>query len=751
MFGPFTGNDLDEWCRHFKLTENCLKVLRENFEAGSVEDLIFVYGDVDLLKELEKGCSKIDYRKFLDAKKHTEILKNLPEIPSASSSVMSSGPAPASADLLPPCAPDYKIGSLASMGMVAMAAPHVPAPSHYHLFPPQVSMARLEADRQLAKQQKLIDEKKRELELIKRQIKHRQRRAHKRSKLIKERLIQIRELEDQIRHAASLDVLFLVDCTGSMNPYINKVKTKIKEFVADIIKMHTSVSLRLGFVGYRDHYNERKGEKRLEVLRFTTDVDEFYKQVQEVKAIYNDDDAEDVLGGFHLAKNLEWVSKTRIIYHIADAPCHGSEYHVPTLSDKYPEGCPNGLKADEIILAILQLGITYYFGQIKPESTEIMINKFNEYVRNYHLANNNNEAAEFPYIKVTDMNDGNMMEIITKSVSMSFSETLSSSSRTPDENKGAKKQVKINKNRPNWCDIEEEEVQQFSMFMPDSIDAMLSYLEENDEDKCINDFPDKDHLFLKVAPFPFGQGSSRAAFYALQVTRSATGTIVETPVIVKESLYVNPSHLTKQKYENYLSCHRAAKFLAEEFNRVKPRDCSKIEFVTASILQFNTRKGQPYLILESAIDDEFEKYNNNNGYCNQNPTPGGVKHDAIQAFSHWTYCFSREQMIVVDCQGGYNRSTDTFNLSDPAVHHVDATHFGSTNLGQVGINKFFSNHVCNSVCAAMGLRAVAVSVPASSTSASVSSVVGGNPVTASKFGSAEIVDSTLLITAKTSP
>eukprot|EP01040_Poterioochromonas_malhamensis_P017008 gene17008-19452_t len=526
MFGPFTGNDLDEWCGHFKLTENCLKVLRENFEAGSVEDLIFVYGDVDLLKELEKGCSKIDYRKFLDAKKHTEILKDLPAIPSASSSVMSSGPAPASADLLPPCAPDYKIGSLASMGMVAMAAPHVPAPSHYHLYSPQVSMARLEADRQLAKQQKLIDEKKRELELIKRQIKHRQRRAHKRSKLIKERLIQIRELEDQIRHAASLDVLFLVDCTGSMNPYINKVKTKIKEFVADIIKMHTSVSLRLGFVGYRDHYNERK--------------------VQEVKAIYNDDDAEDVLGGLHLAKNLEWVSKTRILYHIADAPCHGSEYHVSTLSDKYPEGCPNGLKADEIILAILQLGITYYFGQIKPESTGIMINKFNEYVRDYHLANNNNEAAEFPYIKVTDMNDGNMMEIITKSVSMSFSETLSSSSRTPDENKGAKKQVKINKNRPNWCDIEEEEVQQFSMFMPNSIDAMLSYLEENDEDKCINDFPDKDHLFLKVAPFPFGQGSSRAAFYALQVTRSATGTIGETPVIVKESLYVNPSHLTKQ-------------------------------------------------------------------------------------------------------------------------------------------------------------------------------------------------------------
>lgn len=50
-----------------------------------------------------------------------------------------------------------------------------------------------------------------------------------------------------------LDVCFLVDCTGSMGPYIEEVKKRIKEVVAALQAAHGALDLRVGFVGYRDY------------------------------------------------------------------------------------------------------------------------------------------------------------------------------------------------------------------------------------------------------------------------------------------------------------------------------------------------------------------------------------------------------------------------------------------------------------------------------------------------------------------
>ena len=42
-------------------------------------------------------------------------------------------------------------------------------------------------------------------------------------------------------------------------------------------------------------------------------------------------------------------------------------------------------------------------------------------------------------------------------------------------------------------------------------------------------------------------------------------------------------------------------------------------------------------------------------------------------------------------------------LTDPAIHCKDPR-FGTTNLGQVGMESFFEAHECNMVCARMRLR-----------------------------------------------
>mmetsp|Transcript_24553 Transcript_24553/g.26855 ORF Transcript_24553/g.26855 Transcript_24553/m.26855 type:complete len:591 (-) Transcript_24553:152-1924(-) len=262
------------------------------------------------------------------------------------------------------------------------------------------------------------------------------------------------------------------------------------------------------------------------------------------------------------------------------------------------------------------------------------------------------------------------------------------------------KQVTVDPTYPDWKNINAEEVSNYEMILPTSIDSVLEDLEADEAFECISNFPNRDHIHLKVAPSPFYAGS-RAIYYAMLVTKTRNGTSTESPLIIKESRHTSPLSLTKEKNEEYISCHCMAKFFAMEFNRVKPKACSTIEFVDASIVQFAARKGQPYCIMENPIVDDFEKYNNNNGYCSQNPT-----HDAIQAFSHWTYCSSKEQMMVVDCQGAYNARSNTFHLTDPALHYIDVSRFGGKNLGQVGMNRFFDTHVCNSICRNMGLKPV---------------------------------------------
>ena len=64
------------------------------------------------------------------------------------------------------------------------------------------------------------------------------------------------------------------------------------------------------------------------ILNFTEDVDRFSKFVSKVDARGGADAAEDVCGGFEKALKQSWSKKaTKVAVIVADAPCHGSEFH----------------------------------------------------------------------------------------------------------------------------------------------------------------------------------------------------------------------------------------------------------------------------------------------------------------------------------------------------------------------------------------------------------------------------------------
>ncbi|RYH19387.1 hypothetical protein EON65_26130 [archaeon] len=171
---------------------------------------------------------------------------------------------------------------------------------------------------------------------------------------------------------------------------------------------------------------------------------------------------------------------------------------------------------------------------------------------------------------------------------------------------------------------------------------------------------------------------------------------------------------TKKDFEKLLMPHRDASFIAQEFNSLKPLDCPCITYVPACLVQFSDRRAtgrhkskqddQPLMICELRIKSPYEKYNNNSGIVNTNPTAHNTYHEAVQAFSHFSFQLCEGRMMVVDCQGGYDEENQVFQLADPVIHSTNVLKYGGTNMEVQGMNQFFKTHCCNGICAHFGLE-----------------------------------------------
>ena len=213
-------------------------------------------------------------------------------------------------------------------------------------------------------------------------------------------------------NARAVDVCFVVDCTGSMSHWIQQVKDKghtqrsqpdthsarthgsdgsrthhhthcpapfvhcVVMAIAKGVKSHPRVrTVRLAFVGYRDYFYP--ADQRYFVVPFVEDEASFEQVVRSVQALYckGNDEPEDMLGGLDQALKLDWKGKTRIIILVADAPCHGADFH--TLEESSANASFNDpFKADTLLRAMgTRFNIDLTFCRISKD-TDLMISKF---------------------------------------------------------------------------------------------------------------------------------------------------------------------------------------------------------------------------------------------------------------------------------------------------------------------------------------------------------------------------------------
>ena len=135
----------------------------------------------------------------------------------------------------------------------------------------------------------------------------------------KERYHSIEITISIIEMKTSLDLLFVLDITGSMGPYLSEIKGKLIEIINRIIDQSPGIDINLGFIGYRD-----KGENYTDI-DFTKNHDDLKTQIENVNVYGGGDIPEDVLFALQLTLKKSWKSNAKFIVFVADAPGRGEK------------------------------------------------------------------------------------------------------------------------------------------------------------------------------------------------------------------------------------------------------------------------------------------------------------------------------------------------------------------------------------------------------------------------------------------
>eukprot|EP01124_Arcella_intermedia_P017213 TRINITY_DN239_c0_g1_i4.p1 TRINITY_DN239_c0_g1~~TRINITY_DN239_c0_g1_i4.p1 ORF type:complete len:733 (-),score=170.53 TRINITY_DN239_c0_g1_i4:228-2426(-) len=499
---------------------------------------------------------------------------------------------------------------------------------------------------------------------------------------------EIQTMANIMKNSQLVDLCFLIDCTGSMEPWIDAVKDGLLEIIANITKAYKDCSLRVAFVGYRD----LSDKVPFSIYPFTTDLEELREWIASVRAFGGGDKCEDVHGGISKCLKLDWKNPTKMLFHITDSPSHGANFHNGCLDD-YIHFDGDFKKIDELLDGILQNRIRYYFGSIEDSTTK-MISVFNQRIaRNLK---NNQLDWEITRTEVPKGDLQNFVSVLTESVSTSITTTVKIG-----KEKRTLKQFTINTLQPSWADLEWKDVKIRTLKFPKD-KRSLKEVFQGEMKKDIQEGK------IKISEHPFAKGGQRIAFYGIshlfdfhQKTLRA-----ETLVALKESKWEGPRQNNKRYYTDFIEVQSYASFCAFKFNKkIEEFTTKKLKFLKVKFFSIMEKDYPRYLLLEPYLKGDYHKLSNNWNYV----ASKNVDEEFInlsQCFSHFTLDATEGYALVTDIQGVIVDSE--IILTDPAIHCVDITRFGGTNLSKAGIDQFVGNHECNRFCKLLNLRPLSI-------------------------------------------
>jgi len=150
---------------------------------------------------------------------------------------------------------------------------------------------------------------------------------------------------------SKIQVVFALDCTGSMGGLIQAAKDKIWSIATGMSQANSQPDISFGFVFYRD----RGDQFVTKHIQLTNDMDLAYRELMDMQARGGGDTPESVNQAlFEAINDFKWDSSTlvyKVVFLVGDAPPH-MDYANDV---KYPETCHQAIKKD-IIINTIQCG-----------------------------------------------------------------------------------------------------------------------------------------------------------------------------------------------------------------------------------------------------------------------------------------------------------------------------------------------------------------------------------------------------------
>jgi len=146
----------------------------------------------------------------------------------------------------------------------------------------------------------------------------------------------------------SVDVVFVLDTTGSMTGMIEGAKQRIWAIANEIAKGRPAPKVRMGLVAYRD-----KGDEYVtKVVDLSDNLDKTYSELMKLRADGGGDTPEHVIAGLDDAvEKVSWSSNPKtfkVVYLVGDAPPHEDYPDAPKLADVMQKAVRKGLVVNTV-------------------------------------------------------------------------------------------------------------------------------------------------------------------------------------------------------------------------------------------------------------------------------------------------------------------------------------------------------------------------------------------------------------------
>jgi serine/threonine-protein kinase PpkA len=232
--------------------------------------------------------------------------------------------------------------------------------------------------------------------------------------------------------AVDVDLVFVMDMTGSMQPWLDGAVTAIRDLARNISSTPAAASrMKLGFWGYQDdpsitgiqYRTKNYTQSLLAPIDFLTQLENL-----KVNKLTSDSYPEDVFAGVNDAiHNTKWRAKTKILVVIGDAPGHTS----------VKDGSASDLNAAQLRQLATDAGVQIVSISIKDSSKPAYLKHHALAEEQFRiLASNGNRPSAFETVTADNRSAyTNLLETLTRELALQTPSSNESKPQTPEDEK----------------------------------------------------------------------------------------------------------------------------------------------------------------------------------------------------------------------------------------------------------------------------------------------------------------------------